>query len=50
MTSKAFYECQEPEEALKVSRNTHNTLDDQMRERAFKRFLQKNLPSVKGAD
>lgn len=50
MTGKTFYDYQDPEEALKAFLDTHNTLDDQMRGKALKRFLRKNLPLVKGKE
>lgn len=50
MTNESFYDCQDPKEALEVFLKTHNTLDDRMREKALKRFVRKNLPSVKGRE
>lgn len=46
----AFYDYQDPEQALKVFLNAHQTLDERMREKALRRFLRKNLPLVKGKE
>lgn len=50
MTSETFYDYQDPEEALKAFLQAHDTLDDRIREKALKKFLRKNLPSVKGKE
>ena len=50
MESQSFYERRDPRKAVEVFLESHNTLDDRMREYALKRFLRNNLPSVKGKD
>ncbi len=47
MEVKAFYDYQNPEEALKVFLEAHDNLEDHIREKVLKRFLIKNLPSIK---